>query len=236
MRSSFTLAVVVAVLMAAGCGDDGSVFGSVPESRGSTSESTGSVPDSTGSVPGGERCVREDVDGCVLMGVVFVEPVALDEALAAAEGFGGEAIAVYRTDAVCVPDISYTAFPPDPPEPVASRFAYVDAEGIRERRLEANNAGLSPPITGQHISESFWNQWEEEWRLAQQEGVLIAAVAVYVASDAAATIAADARTAAVVPVPSRRTDSLDPSYAGELLVESKAFPTGHLDPAPSIDC
>jgi hypothetical protein len=222
MRSSFTLAVAVAVLVSTGCGDDGSVFGS--------------VPDTAGSSTGWERCAREDVEGCTLIGVVFTEPMPLGEVLAAAESFGGEAIAVYRTDAVCVPDISFTAFPADPPEQVASRFAYVDAEGIRERRLEANNAGLSPPITGRHISESYWNQWEEEWRLAQQEGVMIAAVALYTAADSAATIARDAGVATVVTVPSRRTDSLDPSYSGELLVESKDFPPGHLDPAPSIDC
>jgi hypothetical protein len=167
--------------------------------------------------------------------VVFAQPMSLGETLSFAEDFG-VAFAVYRTDAVCVPDISYQAMPPEPPEMVASRFAYVDAEDIRERRLAANNAGLSPPITGGHISESFWNQWEEEWRLAQQDGVLIAAVALYTASDAATVIAQEPEVEAVVPVPSRRTDSLDPSYSGELLVESKAFPTGYLEPSPSIDC
>jgi hypothetical protein len=222
MWSRYTLAVAVAVIVSTGCGDDGSVFDTAPGSAGSSS--------------GEAQCARQDVDGCTLVGVVLAEPMPLDDALAVAEGFGGEAIAVYRTDVVCVPDISYQAFPPDPPEMVSSRFAYVDAEGIRERRLEANNAGLSPPITGGHISESFWSQWEEEWRLAQEEGVSIAAVALYTASDTAGTIAGDAAVAAVVSIPSRRTDSLDPSYSGELLVESKAFPAGYLDPVPSIDC
>lgn len=213
-----------AALLSTGCGDDGGVFGSIPESGdGSTSA-------------GDTGCSREVVEGCDLFGVVFSDPMELDEALGFVESFAGVAVAVYRVDAVCVPDISFTAMPPDPPEWVPSRFAYVDAGEIRERRLAATNAGLSPPITGGHISESYWAQWEEEWRLAQAEGVLIAAVGFYTSQDVALTMSRDPGVAGVVTIPSRRTDSLDPSYAGELFVESKDFPAGYLDPAPSIDC
>ena len=63
-----------------------------------------------------------------------------------------------------------------PTEP--TRFAYVDAGGIRERRLAASG-DLAPPITGIHISESFWNKWEDQWAQAQEAGVLLEAVAVY---------------------------------------------------------
>lgn len=189
-----------------------------------------------GGGAGGGTCSRDDIDGCTLLGLVFEGPTPLDEALEIAEGFGGEAIAVYRTDAVCVAAVSFSAVPDQPLERVASRIAYVDAEEISVRRLEATNSGLSPPITGLHISQSYWDQWEEEWRLAQREGVLIAAVALYTDEAESAAIEADPAIAAVVPVPSRRTDSLDPSYPGELFVESKAFPVGYLDPVPPIDC
>jgi len=214
--------LLCAALLSTGCGDDGGVFGSIPESG-------------DGSAPVAE-CSLEDVEGCALVGVVFSDPMELDEALGFVEGFAGTALAVYRVDAVCVPDISFTAMPPDPPERVPSRFAYVDAGEIRDRRLAATNAGLSPPITGGHISESYWEQWEEEWRLAQHEGVLIAAVGFYTSLDVALTMSRDTGVVGVVEIPSRRTDSLDPSYAGELFVESKAFPAGYLDPVPSIDC
>jgi len=164
-------------------------------------------------------CRRDSVDGCTMLGLRLDPPLPLDEALAVAAGAGGTAIAVYRTDAVCVPAVQFS--PAEEPERVASRFAYVDAEGIAERRLAASSEGLSPPISGFHISQSYWDAWEAEWRAAQRPGVLIEGVAVWIDSDAAVS---DPRVADEVPLAWRRTDSIDPSYAGELLMDSEAFP------------
>lgn len=184
---------------------------------------------------GSPTCTRTDTGSCTLLGLVFSEPLPLDEALSTAEAFGGEAIAVYRTDAVCVPAISFQPVPVEPPELEASRFAYVDAWEIRDRRIEAIDAGLAPPITGLQTSVTYWNQWNDEWRQALKGGVLIAAVALYT-NEQPATISAAPTISTVAVVPWRRTDSLSPSYPGELLVESKAFPGGDLPPAPPIDC
>jgi hypothetical protein len=117
-----------------------------------------------------------------------------------------------------------------PTEP--TRFAYVDAEGIRERRL-ATSGSLAPPITGIHISQSYWDRWEDQWAQAQGDGVLVEAVAVYLPQDLPAG-GPPAGFEAMVALSSRRTDTLDPAaYAGELLLESEDFPAGYLsDPEP----
>ncbi|NIR35424.1 MAG: hypothetical protein GWN79_03605 [Actinobacteria bacterium] len=154
-----------------------------------------------------------------MLGLRLDPPLPLDDALAVAADVGGTAIAVYRTDAVCVPAVQFSAAAE--PERVASRFAYVDAEDIAERRLDAVDGGLAPPISGFHISQSYWDAWEAEWRAAQRTGVLIEGVAVWIGDDATV---ADPRVAETVLLTWRRTDSLDPSYPGELLMDSEAFP------------
>ena len=116
-----------------------------------------------------------------------------------------------------------------------STFAYIDAWKIRERRLDAIDAGLAPQIEGMQSSVTYWNQWNEEWGLVLRGGVLIAAVGLYTDEDSG-VIEADPAVRAAVPIPSRRTDILSLSYPGELLVDSNAFPQGYLDPTPPIDC
>ena len=168
--------------------------------------------------------------GCALYGLVLPAPLPTADALDAVAGLPGVAVAVWRADFACTLQASMGAPGPVPTEP--TRFAYVDAEGIRERRL-ATSGSLAPPITGIHISQSYWDRWEDQWAQAQGDGVLVEAVAVYLPQDLAAG-GPPAGFEAMVALPWRRTDTLDPAaYAGELLLESEDFPAGYLgDPEP----
>lgn len=231
MRRSLIAAVAVAALAAA-CGDHAGSPWSPGDTAAPTSSTTSTTPGATAAA---SSCAYYDTDGCALYGLVLPGPLLLEEALTAASGLPGVPIAVYRRDPVCVLEVSM--LPPGAPGSetlVASRFAYVDAEGIRQRRL-ATSGSVAPPITGMHISESYWNHWEDQWARAQEPGVLIEAVAVYLPAESVAD-GAPPGFRAVVRIPWRRTDSTDPSYAGELLVESEGFPAGYLsEPAP-LDC
>ena len=192
---------------------------------------TTSTPDATSST-NPPRCDYYDLDGCALYGLVLAEPRPTAAALAAVAGLPGVAIAVWRNDLVCVLEVNGGA--PGPIPTVPSRFAYVDAEGIRERRL-ATSGSVAPPITGMHISESYWDHWEDQWAQVQQEGVLVEAVAVYLPSE----LVADGPPAgfrAIVRLPWRRTDTIDPSYTGELLLETEDFPAGYLSGPAALTC
>ena len=146
-------------------------------------------------------------------------------------GLPGVAVAVWRTDFACTLQASMGAPGPVPTEP--TRFAYVDAEGIRERRL-ATSGSVAPPITGIHISQSYWDRWEDQWAQAQEAGVLVEAVAVYLPAGSGGRRAPRPASGPWSAVPWRRTDTLDPAvYAGELLLESEDFPAGYLsEPEP----
>jgi len=201
-RSNFGAIVLILALTAVGCGDPATLV-----------ETSGGEATLT--------CTRQTVEGCTMVGLRFDPPLALADALGVAADLPGTAMAVYRTDAVCVPDVQFS--PVDGPGSVASRFAYVDAAGIRERRVAAVDGGLAPPISGWHISQAYWDQWEAEWAKAQGSGVQIEGIAVW-ASTSAAAGTADPRVVLTVDLPWRWTDSLDPSYPGELLLDGKGFP------------
>lgn len=214
------LLILAFALLAAGCGDD------------ATAPST-SDPGTTGTTaPTPVACGYYDVEGCALYGLVLPAPQPTAQALAAVAGLPGVPIAVWRADFTCTLQANMGAPGPVPTEP--TRFAYVDAGGIRERRL-ATSGDLAPPITGIHISESYWNRWEDQWAQAQEAGVLVEAVAVSLPRE----LVADGPPAgfrAMVRLPWRRTDTLNPdAYAGELLLESEDFPAGYLsDPEPPL--
>ncbi|MFH1329049.1 MAG: hypothetical protein ABIJ48_00090 [Actinomycetota bacterium] len=218
-------AAALTFLAACGEGPDGAFT-----TASSTSTTTSSTTSST--TPPVLRCAYYDIEGCAVFGLVLAEPRPTAAALAAVAGLPGVAIAVWRGDLVCVMEFNMGA--PGPVPTVPSRFAYVDAEGIRERRL-ATSGSLAPPITGIHISESAWNHWEDQWAQAQQEGVLAEAVAVYLPRE----LVADGPPAgfrAIVRLPWRRTDTIDPSYAGELLLETEDFPAGYLSEPAALVC
>lgn len=207
------LAVVLAlvVLTVGGCGNE-----------------AGSGPDSDAA------CSRDTVEGCDMLGLRFDPAMPLKDALAVAAEVGGTAIAVYRTDKVCVPGVSFGP-PGEPVERIASRFAYVDAGAIARRLQDASDGGLSPPITGLHISQSYWTQWAAQWSAAQRGGVDIEGVAVWIDEAGAAAAATDPRVAGTVALLWRRTDSIDPSYPGELLMDSQTYFPGISNPSPP-DC
>lgn|GEM_PF-1690609 len=219
--AALALLAVIAPL-AAGCGDGAAT-------------PTSAVPGTTGTTMAeAPYCDYYDVEGCAVYGLVLPAPAPTAEALEAVAGLPGVAIALWRADFACVLDISMG--PPGEPVPTyPSRFAYVDAAGIRERRM-ATSGDLAPPITGLHISESYWNHWEDQWDKAQEAGVLVEAVAVYLPRE----VVADGPPAgfrALVRVPWRRTDTLDPAvYPGELLLESEEFPAGYLSEAAPVAC
>ena len=208
------IAPLAAVLLLAACGE-------APSTTGADGPTT--------TTPAG--CAYYDIAGCALYGLVLAQPLPTADALAAVAGLPGVAVAVWRADLVCVLDTTMQP-PGEPATRSPSRFAYVDAGGLRERRL-ATSGVVAPPITGLHISESYWNRWEDQWARAQENGVLVEALALYLPS---ATVAAGPPDGfrAVLPLPWRRTDTLDPAaYPGELLVESEGFPNGYLsEPAP----
>ena len=211
-------AILLATLLLGACGD-----GAVP--------TTTTTPPTTAA----PECGYYDTVACGLYGLVLPAALPTADALAAVAALPGVPIALWRTDFVCVLETSMG--PPGQQVPTSpSRFAYVDAEGIRERRL-ATSGSVAPPITGLHISASYWNRLEDQWSRAREEGTLVEAVAVWL-PDAFAAAGAPEEFAAIVPVPWRRTDTLDPAvYSGELLLESEGnFPEGYLsEPAP-ITC
>jgi hypothetical protein len=214
-----------ALLLLATCGDDSAV---------PSTGDPGAAPTTDGTDPPPTVCAREQVEGCTVLGLVFGEPLPLAETLAVAADLGGDAIAVYRTDYVCVPSVDF--MPAGDPEPEPSRFAYVTAEAIAERRIEAVHSSLAPPITGWHISQDYWDHWAAEWHAAQLEGVRFEAVAVYLPDTAREDAAGHPQVTAVEIVPWRRTDTIDPSYTGELLLESDGIPGGHLTTPDPLDC
>jgi hypothetical protein len=211
--------LLAVALLGASCGGDASPGTTAGATTGTTT-------------PAG--CRYYDLEGCALYGLVLPQPLPTADALAAVAGLPGVAIAVWRRDPACVRDVSMG--PPGEPVPTyPSRFAYVDAGGIRERRL-ATDGSLAPPITGLHISESYWSHWEDQWAQAQGPGVLVEAVAVYLPRDQVAD-GPPSGFRALVRLPWRRTDTFDPeAYSGELMLESEGFPAGYLSEPEPITC
>lgn len=210
-------------LFAAGCGDD-AVTTTIAPATTATTATTGTTT---------AACGYYDVEGCALYGLVLPAPVPTATALAAVAGLPGVAVAVWRSDYACTLQASMGAPGPVPTEP--TRFAYVDAEGIRERRL-ATSGDVAPPISGIHISQSYWDRWEDQWAQAQADGVLVEAVAVYLPAEQVAD-GPPAGFRALVRLPWRRTDTLDPAvYAGELLLEIEDFPAGYLSEPEPLAC
>jgi len=223
LRASYSV-IVILLLALPGCGDSSTLL---------SNTAPGSLEPPAAAQGGAEiTCIRETVEGCTMAGLRLDPPLPLNDALAVASDLYATPIAVYRTDGVCVPSIQFS--PVEEPGRVASRFAYVDADDIARRRMEAVDGGLAPPITGLHISQSYWTQWSTEWKLAGRDGVEIEGIAVWMAEDVAARVGADPRIAEAVTLAWRRTDSVDPDYPGELLMDGRAFP-GLSRPTPP-DC
>lgn len=189
-------------------------------------------PVGCGDGSGNDTPITRDDPSGVVAGLVFNEPVSLAEALTLGPEWEGVPIAVYRTDSVLVRAIN-TGPPGAELEPVASRFAYVDAEQIPVRRMAAEREGLAPPTEGLEISRSYWNHWEQQWLKAQKPEVLFEAMALYVRGEMLNSLADDERFRAVVIIAHRRTDTISDDYPGELFLWSESFPGGILaEPEP----
>lgn len=107
----------------------------------------------------------------VVTGVVFTEPLLLDEVRALASEAGATLVALWRAEAVCMPD---PGRPPGlPPEPgsFASAFAYLDADEIKAIQDQG------PPATDGGWSDAMRSRFVEEWEAAQEPGVLFTAAA-----------------------------------------------------------
>lgn len=161
-------------------------------------------------------CDYYDVDGCSVYGLVLAEPLPTADALVAIADLPGPAIRVWRTDWAC---IGHYSMPVGPTDYVPARGAYVDADEMFNR-MENAAGSLAPPITGLDSWRNYISAYLQEWRFAQEPGVMVEAVAVYLPDAAAGALAADPRFTSVTLLESSRSESTDASYAGELWVDS----------------
>lgn len=160
--------------------------------------------------------------GDVVIGVVFTEPLDLDELRDWAAEIGASLVAVWRVEAVCMPDLGGPPGTPPEPRSFASAFAYVDAGEIKAIRDQG------PPATDGGWSSAMRSRFVEEWHAAQEAGVLFAGAAL-VMRDPAVPLPHLERSAIL---DSYRTDGTNTLYLHD---HEKAFAV--LFPAPSTpDC
>lgn len=114
--------------------------------------------------------------GCVVVGVAFSEPQSLDAVQTGAESAGGDVVALWRTDSVCVPAVGSPPVVDDPDAVEPSRFAYANADIIRE----IQNQG--PPATDGGWSQAIRDRFVIEWEAARLPGVTFDGAALLVGS------------------------------------------------------
>lgn len=174
-------------------------------------------------------CDRNNTTDCATIGLVFEAPLPLSQALELLDGW--LVVAVFRSEPACVVVPNW----PDNQDGLheESRFAYVDAPLIRERRL---NAPGSPPITGHHIASGYWDHFEAEWRGAFQDDATITTAVVYGPIGTTATNAAVPGVVEVDVVPSYRADTVDERFAGELYIDGHEIPLDSGGPTEQVMC
>ncbi len=221
MKTILIPIVILAATLAA-CGDSSSAS--------PTSTVPPTVPTMDPAVPVDPAiCDRNNTTDCSTLGFVFAAPGPLSETLEVLDGW--LVVAVARAEPACVVVPNW----PDNEDGIheESRFAYVDAHLIRERRL---NAPGSPPITGHHIASGYWGHFEEEWRVALEDDALITMAIVYAPNGTTAANAGVVGLEDVVPISSYRADSTDERFPGELYVDGHEIPP-HLDgPMERVTC
>ena len=152
------------------------------------------------------------------MALVLEEPVALSDALAETDGW--LALAVFRAEPMCVVTNSFEPTPIERTEAL-SWFAYVDAEGI-EPRIRANPG--TPPISGAHINQSYWDHFIAEWTQTEREDALVAAVVVHGPADTTVETSGVQSVVEVLPVESYRRDANDERFPGEIYIANHVAP------------
>lgn len=193
-RNRAVAAAALALLVLAGCGND-------DEGGATTSTDSTAAPGATGAAC--DVTVADPVEGCEVQAYAVDPPVELAELQARAADAGGQLVALWRIDTVCVDDVSPLGPQPQSEDGArrASAFAYWDAEEVVRRQ----DAG--PPATDGGWSTALRLRFVEEWKAAREPGVLFAGVAAYV-PEGAAIEGAEARGT----VPSYRTDEVGVLY------------------------
>jgi hypothetical protein len=226
VKASVLYLVLALAVAAAACSGDS---GTAPTSElPGTEASTVTAPAPDVLVDPGS-CDRSNVTDCSTLGLVFETSRPLSETLDALRDW--LVVAVVRAEPACVVVSNW----PDNEDGLheESRFAYVEAHRIRERRL---NAPGSPPITGHHIASGYWDHFEAEWRAAVADDAEIAVAIVYAPTGTTAANSGVSGLADVVPIPSYRTDTTDDGFPGELYIEGHELPSELGGPTEQTRC
>jgi len=191
------VATAAALLVLSGCGS---------AKHGSSGENA------PASAPG--RCPLERaVAGCEVVGVVFPTAQTLPQIEAAAAADGGSVVALWRTDAVCMPVVAFGAPPRPGQEPHRSDpFAYWHADQLVARQI------AGPPVTDGGYSFRLRDLFNQEWQAVDRHKTTFSAAVFYVHHGARLP----GRTTAV---DSYRTDGANVLYLhGHDQAVSSAFP------------
>ncbi len=127
---------------------------------------------------------------CTLAIVFLDAPITLAEAEEFANRRNAYLNVLYRTDAVCVAK----DFPFSPGVDLgetASRRAYWEAEDRMKRIARARSDGFVPPVTMGGFNLVVDARMSEEWKLAQEPGVLFDNLGLWIDSAGAAELAGD---------------------------------------------
>jgi len=116
---------------------------------------------------------------CRIVVVLLDEPIDLDRAEGFAGGHSAYLNALYRLDPVCVAKDFPMMVGADLGE-TASRRVYWEAEARLQRIADDRAAELIPPVTMGGCDVVIDQRIKDEWRLAQEPGVLFDALALWV--------------------------------------------------------
>jgi len=159
------------------------------------------IPDGTGSPdttgPGGSPTT---VPSEPTVAVVFRGPLSLAAVQDVAARNGATVVALWRTDSVCVSDVSGGGGPASGRSGNRrSAFAYFEAD-----KLVARQSASRTPVTDGGWTFALRNRFEQEWQAAQADEVRFRGAAFLLPSKNAAVQGAD--VARTEPVPSYLTD------------------------------
>lgn len=127
---------------------------------------------------------------CTLAIVLLDEAVTLPQAEAFAAEHAAYLNVIYRVDPVCVTKDFPTMAATDLGQ-TASRRSYWEAEERMDRIAQARNDGFAPPVTIGGFNVTIDSRMSDEWRLAQQPGVLFDNLGLWIDEAAAARLAGD---------------------------------------------
>jgi hypothetical protein len=164
----------------------------------------------------------EPVAGGEVVAVTFPTPLSLDEVEALAADAGGEPLALWRVDPVCVADVAGDgpSFPIESGGQRPSSFAYWHGDEAVARQDEG------PPATDGGWSTALRERFLQEWDAARAPGVEFVGAAVLVPGSGSLAAGEEA-----VAVPSYRTDGV-----GVLYLEGHEQALAPRFPPPAAAC